>query len=292
LGPFVEIELLDTGTEECFDRILRLARVLLPSPISLFSIIDRDNDRQFFKAARGLTEFWAAKRETPLSHSFCKFVQERAETLVVPDAKRDPEFMGNPAVDDLGVRAYLGAPVQNAQGDPIGAICVIDHEPRDWTLQDCDHIRDLAAIASGELRFREESCRLLEAKRVARLGNWSVNKSGLLYWSDEVFEIFGADPAQFDGSSEFFFSFVHPEDAARVVFETELAWQSWERYQTVHAIVRPDGRERIVKENAAVVRSRTGKTLRLSGTVQDITEHLFSGAALRQARSLAQMWKS
>ena len=62
--------LLDTPPEEPFDRLTRLATRLCKTPVGLVSLVDRD--RQFFKSAIGLPEPWRTKRETPLSHSFCK----------------------------------------------------------------------------------------------------------------------------------------------------------------------------------------------------------------------------
>ena len=64
--------LLDTPPEQVFDRLTRLVRRLLGTPVALVSLVDAD--RQFFKSAVGLPEPWAARRETPLSHSFCQHV--------------------------------------------------------------------------------------------------------------------------------------------------------------------------------------------------------------------------
>ena len=52
--------LLDTPTEEAFDRLTRLATTILRTPVSLVSLTDAD--AQFFKSCIGLPEPWASTR--------------------------------------------------------------------------------------------------------------------------------------------------------------------------------------------------------------------------------------
>ena len=51
----------------------------------------------------GLSEPWQSLRETPLTHSFCKYAVARRAPLVIPDTTRDPEFRDNPASRELAV---------------------------------------------------------------------------------------------------------------------------------------------------------------------------------------------
>ncbi|MCB0188137.1 MAG: GAF domain-containing protein, partial [Caldilineaceae bacterium] len=88
--------LLDSPPEAEFDRLTRLACRLLHVPVSLISLVD--DQRQFFKSAQGLAEPWASRRETPLSHSFCKHVVLTDEPLVVSDARIDARLCENLAI--------------------------------------------------------------------------------------------------------------------------------------------------------------------------------------------------
>src|SRR6478752_4593141 len=65
-----QTQLLDSASEEAFDRLAQLAAKLLNAPVALISLVD--DDRQFFKSCVGLAEPWNSTRETPLSHSFCR----------------------------------------------------------------------------------------------------------------------------------------------------------------------------------------------------------------------------
>lgn len=149
-----DIGLLDSAPEPAFDFITDIVRDLLRAPIALVSIVDPARGRQFLKAARGLSEPWATKRQTPLSHSFCKHVTATGRPLIVDDARRHLHLRGNGAIADLGVVAYLGAPLIGVGGAPIGALCAIDSVERRWTSTDVDQIRKLARIATDQIQLR------------------------------------------------------------------------------------------------------------------------------------------
>lgn len=144
--------LLDSPAEPAFDRLTRLATRLLGVPVAAVSLIDAD--RQFFKSAVGLVEPWAARRETPLSHSFCKHVVESEAPLVVDDAHEHALVCDNPAIADLNVVAYLGVPIVTSSEQVIGSLCAIDGKPRQWSPQDVATLRELVALVATEVELR------------------------------------------------------------------------------------------------------------------------------------------
>lgn len=155
-------DLLDSGPEESFDRYTRLASRLLRAPVSLVSLLD--DDRQFFKSQFGLSGPWARKRQTPLSHSFCRHVAANQQPLVVEDARKHPTVSDNPAIEALGVIAYLGVPLVTHRGEALGAFCAIGHEPRRWTDDEVELMKDLGAAVMAEIETR-----MLAAKSLSDL---------------------------------------------------------------------------------------------------------------------------
>ncbi|GAA4946746.1 SpoIIE family protein phosphatase [Actinoplanes utahensis] len=143
---------LDAVADPTFDRFAALVRSVLDVPVALVSLVD--TDRQFFPGAAGLGQPWAASRETPLSHSFCRHVVDSGRPLIVTDARVDPRVRDNPAIDDLGVIGYAGMPLHDAEGRVLGSLCAIDHEPRKWTERETALLADLAAACSDTLRAR------------------------------------------------------------------------------------------------------------------------------------------
>jgi len=152
LAALHEADLLDTPAEPSFDRLTRLAATVVSAPVALVSAVDRD--RQFFKSCIGLPEPWASDRETPLSHSFCQHVVTEREPVVVTDAREDERLLDNLAIRDLGVIAYLGVPLFADNGEAIGTLCVIDHEPRIWKSDEISLIKDVAAAVVTEIKLR------------------------------------------------------------------------------------------------------------------------------------------
>src|SRR6476620_5575805 len=145
--------LLDTPAEEPFDRFTRLATRIFKTPVALVSIVDAD--RQFFKSATGLPEPWQSRRETPLTHSFCKHAVASQEPLVIADARRDPIYRDNPAIRDLKIVAYAGVPL-TVEGYALGAFCVIDNEPHPWSYDEVRMLRDLADCVTREIDLRTQ----------------------------------------------------------------------------------------------------------------------------------------
>lgn len=143
---------LDAVGEPVFDRIADLVRTLLGVPVALVSLLDAD--RQFFPGQAGLAEPWATLRQTPLSHAICQRVAVAQDPLVVTDARRDERCSANPAVEELGIVGYAGMPLTDADETVLGALCAIDHEPRDWTQAELSLLADMALACSDSLRLR------------------------------------------------------------------------------------------------------------------------------------------
>jgi GAF domain-containing protein len=143
--------LLDSPPEESFDRLTRLTATVLNVPMAMVSLVDRD--RQFFKSCLGLPEPWASQRQTPLSHSFCRHVVESRRPLVVSDAREHPMLRDNPAIRDLGVIAYAGAPLITPDGHVLGTVCAIDHQPRHWTPEQVEILCNLAGSVLSEIQL-------------------------------------------------------------------------------------------------------------------------------------------
>lgn len=162
-----QLELLDTPTDESFDRLTRLASQITNSPISLVSLVDAD--RQFFKSQVGLPEPLALIRETPLSHSFCKHVVAGNVPLIVEDARKHPVLKDNLAVPDLGVIGYLGMPLTTTDGVGLGSFCIIDTVPRQWTTREIEIMHELSFMVMTEIELRAQvKARKLAEKALAQ----------------------------------------------------------------------------------------------------------------------------
>jgi len=167
LAALRAIALLDTPTEEAFDRLTWLASRTIHAPIALVSLVDAD--RQFFKSCIGLPEPWQSQRETPLTHSFCKYNRVAGNPLVIEDARLDPLFKDNLAIRDLNVIAYLGIPLVTADGYILGSFCVIDLKPRQWTEEEISIVTKLSSAVMSEIHLRTEIAARVKAEESLKL---------------------------------------------------------------------------------------------------------------------------
>ena len=133
---------LDSGPEKAFDQISRLAAQMLRAPSAFISLIG--SNRHYIKSSvgdgtEGVDSF---ERDVSLDISFCKYVVASGQQFVVDDARENDLVRNNEAVR-RGVIAYAGVPF-HAEGETIGALCVVDSHPRHWTDEDLEQLNSLA----------------------------------------------------------------------------------------------------------------------------------------------------
>lgn len=142
--------------------------------------------------------------------------------------------------------------------------------------------QDINVRKTAELALLEREFQLNESQKLANMGNWKANLlTGELYWSDEVYRIFGYEPGAILPTVETFHSAVHRDDLAKV-HESEKKAKQTGRHDVIHRIVRPDGSIRHIHELALATNDDTGQLVELTGTVQDVTEQLKIEATLTE----------
>ncbi|HWR26163.1 MAG TPA: PAS domain S-box protein, partial [Methanosarcina sp.] len=128
----------------------------------------------------------------------------------------------------------------------------------------------------------ENELRLSEAQRIAHIGNWDRNLlTGELYWSDEMYHIFGLDPLKFRATYDAFLSYVHPEDREYVDNAVKEALKG-EHYSIDYRIISGDGVEKVVHARLEAVFNEDKTPVRMRGITQDITERSKAEEALER----------
>lgn len=155
--------LLDTPPEESFDRLTRLATMLLEVPATFVSLVDAERD--FYKSAVGFDEPLASERELK-GRTFCHFALLSPRPLLLDDVLALPGLAAVPTVRTLGVRAYAGVPLVTPDGQILGSFCAVDMQPRQWTERDVAVLTELAHATLREITLRQALVRLAEANRL------------------------------------------------------------------------------------------------------------------------------
>ncbi len=136
-------------------------------------------------------------------------------------------------------------------------------------------------LVRGRDQVARSEQRLKQAQRMAHVGHWEYTPATRsMAWSDEVFRIFGQEPASFQPSFERYWAQVHPDEKERLqkIFKGALADRS--DLDDVHRIVRPDGTERSVR--LICESSPHGQGPVYHGTIQDVTELREAQASLER----------
>jgi PAS domain S-box-containing protein len=133
----------------------------------------------------------------------------------------------------------------------------------------------------------EREALLSEAERIAHMGSWvwDVATSDVM-WSDELYRIFGRDPATFTPSTELFYENLHPDDRERVREASARNLESGVGQTVEYRVVRPNGEVRYVTTNATMLYDQTGQLRRAVGTVLDITEGREAARRIRHTANL------
>lgn len=159
LAALYQLNILDTPEEPEYDELVHLAAQVCRTPISTVTLVDAH--RQWFKAAIGLKD-----RETPRAVSFCSQAIRQSGLFIVENAASDPHFRDYANVTgDPGIRFYAGIPLE-ANGYPVGTLCVIDTVPRTLTEDQRNALRILGRQVKTriELRTKQESLKAVLAQ--------------------------------------------------------------------------------------------------------------------------------
>jgi C4-dicarboxylate-specific signal transduction histidine kinase len=126
-------------------------------------------------------------------------------------------------------------------------------------------------LVEEHLRRSEQS--LVEAQRIARLGNWNLDLvHNELTWSDDIYRIFEIDPEKTGVSYDALMNAVHPDDRELVNNACTESVKNNMPYDIEHRLLMKDRRMKYLNEKCETYYNEDGKSLHSVGTVYDITE--------------------
>ncbi|MEU5211085.1 GAF domain-containing protein [Streptomyces sp. NPDC020742] len=147
-----------------FDEFARKLARTTKAPYSMVNFIDEH--RQYFAGLYTPAQDQAVElgpapasgqpgRVMARDHGYCPHVIVRRKALVLEDVCDYPRFAGNPVVDEIGIRSYLGAPLIDRTGMALGTVCVVDLEPRPWGREGLETIKAMAAELVEQIHHME-----------------------------------------------------------------------------------------------------------------------------------------
>lgn len=139
---FLELSLSE---EKELENLVYLASEICQTSIAAINFVD--DEKQYPVVRKGSIEVCNS------DVAFCSHTMRRKDILEVSDASNHPIFADNPFVTgDLHVRFYAGVPLITTDGIAIGALCVIDNEPKKLTE---NQIKSMEILAEQVIRRLE-----------------------------------------------------------------------------------------------------------------------------------------
>lgn len=141
-------------------------------------------------------------------------------------------------------------------------------------------VSDITAQKQADEALRDKQAQLLLAMDIAKLAYWEFDVVNNIVTADEhIFQLLGSTSEQEGGPSmspeDYIRKFVHPEDAGIVAHEVALGIATDDpnfARQFQHRIIRRDGSERVMLVRCRILMDAGGRTGKILGTNQDITE--------------------
>lgn len=135
-------------------------------------------------------------------------------------------------------------------------------------------VTDITEKKRAERNLNQQRLMLAQAEELAHLGSWKFNiKTGVLFWSDELFRIYGEDKNTFEPTFEEYRKRIHQEDRINVFKKIEEAINEGLPFSQFERIVRPDGEIRILSSNGVPQKNDSGEVIGLFGSCLDVTEY-------------------
>ncbi|TCJ39839.1 sensor histidine kinase [Parafrankia sp. BMG5.11] len=257
--------------------IAHFAAQLCNAPTGVVTMVE--SERQRFIARAGIDE-----RETPRAVSFCAHAMLGSEPMVVVDARSDPRFADNGLVKGPPhIRFYAGAPLVSGEGVPLGALAVIDSEPRPGGLtelqrQGLETMAQAVMCRLSALRAeRESQARAFESARAMReIADlvpgvvWSADSAGKFDYFNVRWELTTGAPPPTDLSD--WRHTVHADDTERTLAAWQTSFGGGKPFESEYRLKQADGSWRWTLARALPVHDRQGEVIRWYGTLTDVDD--------------------
>ena len=127
-------------------------------------------------------------------------------------------------------------------------------------------------LSEPEAALRESERRLKYAQAAAGAGIWDWDiPADKIFWTEELFRLFGLNPAEIEAGFDPWRAVIHPEDRQAAQERIEQAITAHAPLSSEYRIVLPSGEIRWVSALGSATYGENGTPLRMSGICIDIT---------------------
>jgi PAS domain S-box-containing protein len=150
---------------------------------------------------------------------------------------------------------------------------------------------DIEERKSAEQALRRSEAYLAEAQRLTHTGSCAIDgrTHEIVYWSEEMFRLFGFGPEQGLPTWDQWVERIHPEDREKFRMAGDRTFPEKVHFDVEFRTVKPDGTIRQIHGIGHPVLSPSGELVQVVGTMVDVTERKRAEEALKRSETyLAQ----
>jgi PAS domain S-box-containing protein len=143
--------------------------------------------------------------------------------------------------------------------------------------------RDMTARRNAVEETRKRQAMLTQAEILANMGSWEIDAiANTATWSDHLFGMLGIDAPQSPAPLEKVWEIVHLENLEDTKLALAKSIQNSQKFNHIERYRAPNGELRTLHSLGIPITDLRGRTVRLVGTTQDITERTRQEDELRR----------
>ena len=263
-----------------WQEIVNLMAEVIGVPAALIMKVIPPQIEVFVSSASKGNPYKRGEKEDLNTGLSCEKVMREQEKLLVPDARKDPQWDHNPGIK-LGMVSYLGVPLMWPDGEIFGTICVLDNKENHYCKTYKKLIEQFKGIVETDLQIivditerkkaEGKKNKLLKAIEINREAvNITSPDTTMIYANDAMDKLFGYKKGELIGKcASVLNAGPTPEAVAKRIadaVEKKGFWEGEIRNK------RKDGTEFISYVRISVLRDKQGKIINFVCTQHDITE--------------------
>src|SRR6266545_856091 len=207
----------------------------------------------------------------------------------IVDPGADPTFPRGTAALGSGIGVAFGFPIVSTLGVE-GVLEFFASQPAELDDSLLDLLSHIGLVLGHALdrgraldALAASVARLAEAERLGHMGAWLYRvDQDLLDWSAELCALYGLDPTSTPTTFDEYLSRVHPDDLESVNLAITATIETGRAFEHEYRLVFRPGEIRWAHSRGEVVaRDEGGRSLRLAGYCQDITDRKLREEAIR-----------
>ena len=256
------------------------------------TLVLRENGDCHYADEDAVGPLWKGQRFA-LESCISGWTMLKRETAVIEDIYADPRIP-HAAYRPTFVKSLSMVPIGREQ--PVGAIGCYWAQRHRASVEELELQQALAdamsvGLANLDLYRAMDAARqaaertaaiLTEAQQLTGIGNWTWEiATDRHVWSEEIYRIYGRDPALPAAVYPEVKQYFTEESWARLADTVEQALAQGRAYECDAEVLRPDGGRRWITARGEATRDAAGNIVNLHGTVQDITARKMAEEQIR-----------